>query len=177
MKYPADLLLVDNSSSLAYVEKVKEYCKKIGITNYKITHFDINQLQIKGEKIGRSREMIRQEVLKNGYDAWFSWESDQIIPPNALGKLVTLMHEGDFNMVIHNSWSKEHPGQPTFFLSIALVGKDPLQKYSFLIDNYADDPDMNVTWYRAEEWFKKQIRRDGGNYIEVSGVIRPVQHL
>jgi len=28
MEYPADLLLVDNSPGLTYVEQVKDYCKK-----------------------------------------------------------------------------------------------------------------------------------------------------
>lgn len=177
LKYPADLLLVDNSPGLNYLEKVKGYCQKYGITNYRIKHFEINQLQLGGEKIGRSREIIRQEVLAGSYDAWFSWESDQIIPPTALGKLVELMRGGKFSMVIHNSWDRERPGEPTFYFGIALINKDPLKKYSFLLDSYTSDPDMNYTWYRAEEWFKKQVRRDGGNYIEVCGLIKPIYHL
>src|SRR3989344_1033770 len=71
--YPADLLMVDNSPGLEYVAKVKEYCAKYGIINYKIEHLEIGQWQPSAEKIGRSREIIRQEFLSRDYEAWFSW--------------------------------------------------------------------------------------------------------
>lgn len=177
LEYQTDLLMVDNSPGLKYVEKVKGYCKKYGITNYQIRHLEINDQQLAAEKIGRSREIIREEILAKGYDAWFSWESDQIIPINTLDKLVDLMQKGNFSMVVHNSWDRENPSTPTFYFGIALIGRGPLEKYSFLIDKYTSDPDMNFTWYRAEEWFKKQIRRDGGNYIEVCGITGPIYHL
>src|SRR3990172_13367128 len=73
-KSPADLLLVDNSPGFDYVEKVKGYCKKYKIKNYKIKHLEINQNQPVPERIGRSREIVRQEILANDYGAWFSWE-------------------------------------------------------------------------------------------------------
>src|SRR3989344_7262670 len=82
-EFPADVLLVDNSPGLDYVEKVKGYCKKHRLKNYQIMHFEISQGEPKGEKIGRAREIIRQYILSRGFDAWFSWESDQIIPADA----------------------------------------------------------------------------------------------
>ena len=76
-KYEADLYLVDTSPDEEYVKKVKEYCKKYKIKDYKINHLDINQEQGMDEMVGRSREKIRQYVLSKGYDAWFSWEPTQ----------------------------------------------------------------------------------------------------
>ncbi|MBI2038636.1 MAG: methyltransferase domain-containing protein, partial [Candidatus Nealsonbacteria bacterium] len=58
LKYPVDLLMVDSSPTLDYVEKVKGYCAKYGIKNYKIKHLEIGQFQPWAEKVGRSREII-----------------------------------------------------------------------------------------------------------------------
>src|SRR3989344_5552328 len=91
---PADLLLVDNSPNLNYVEKVKEYCQKYGVENYKIKHFNFNQGISRGKieiRVQRAKEIIRREVLSQDYDAWFSWECDQIIPHNALEALIRIM--------------------------------------------------------------------------------------
>src|SRR3989344_4904860 len=91
LKYPADLLLVDNSPGLDYIEKLQSYIKKYEIKNCKIKHLEINAAQPTAEKIGRSREIIRQEFLNGSYGALFSWESDQIIPVNTLNTLVKIM--------------------------------------------------------------------------------------
>lgn len=173
-KYPADLLLVDNSPDLCYIEKIKSYLAKYSINNYKIKHLEINQEQPTGERIGRSREIIRQEFLKGDYDAWFSWESDQIIPIDALDKLCVLMQKGKFMIVIHISWNREYPSEPAAYFGCALIRRDALEKYSFLLES---DPDNPQTWHRTEEWFKRRVLKGGGNYIEVSGVIKPIEHL
>ena len=91
LEYQTDLLLVDNSPGTDYVEKVKGYCAKYGITNYRIEHLEINPELSVSEIIGRSTEIIRQEVLSHDYDAWFSWECDQLIPNNALRELIKMM--------------------------------------------------------------------------------------
>src|SRR3989344_4069835 len=80
LTYPADLFLVDNSPGLGYVEKVKGYCTKYKIMNYKIEHLEINQKLGPDIRIEVSQETIRHYVLTHNYDAWFSWECDQIIP-------------------------------------------------------------------------------------------------
>ena len=91
---PADLLIVDNSHGLTYVNRVRDYCKKYHIKKYNMIHLDLNQdpsalgIDIRIEK---SEEVIRQQVLSGGYDAWFSWECDQLIPKDALSKSIKLM--------------------------------------------------------------------------------------
>lgn len=109
LEYPADLLMVDNSPDLDYTEKVKGYCAKYGITNYKIEHLELPYEQKIFERVARCREIIRKEVLSKGYDAWFSWECDQIIPTNTLNELIRIMRLEGFMMVDHNNWTRKPP--------------------------------------------------------------------
>lgn len=173
LEYPTDFLIVDNSPGFDYREKIKNYCAKNGITNYQIKHLDINQNQPPAERIGRSREIIRQEILSHDYDAWFSWECDQIIPTDALDQLVNTMKEGDFMMVSHNSWVREIPTEPNASFGCALMRRDSLEKYGFLLEG----PDAPDCWASGETWFKKRILKGGDNYIEVYGMIDPILHL
>lgn len=192
---PADLLLVDNSPNLDYVEKVKGYCAKYGIhpvrsnpakrdaetlfrtsngvTNYRIEHLDIGDLQGRDEKIARSREIIRQYILAHDYDVWFSWESDQIIPPQTLIKLVRIMEAGKYTMIHPNSWGRVFPYEPDVSFGVCLIKRAPLEKHTFLLDT----PALRNSWYGGEEWFKKQVLADGGSYVEIYGIIKPIYHL
>lgn len=173
LQYPTKLLLVDNSGGLDYLKKLEGYCKKFGLTNYEIKHLEINQNQPPAERIGRSREIIRQEILKDGFDAWFSWECDQIIPTNSLDKLANIMNEGNFTMVSHNSWVREIPGEPGASFGCALIRRDSLKKYGFILEG----PDAPDCWAGGETWFKKRLLKGGDNYIEVYGIIDPIYHL
>ena len=173
LEYPTDFLMVDNSPGLDYVEKVKGYCAKYRINNYKIEHLEIGEQQGRDEKIARSREIIRQEILANDYDAWFSCESDQIIPPDTLGKLVKIMEAGNYTMIHPNAWARKVPAEPDASFGVCLIRMGPLEKYTFLLDT----PALRNSWYGGEAWFKKQVLESGGNYIEIYGLIKPIYHL
>ena len=80
LKYPADFLMVDNSPGLDYVQKVKSYCEKVAISNYKIKHIELPPTQEKHERVARSREIIRQHILARDYDAWCTWACDEVGP-------------------------------------------------------------------------------------------------
>lgn len=160
-KTPADLLLIDNSPGLRFVEKVKRYLKKYKIKNYKIRHLEIHQEQEANERIGLSREIIRQYLLAHNYDAWFSWECDQIIPNNSLDKLIALMESGRHLMVCHGSPAREIPQENIASFGITLIKKEALKK-RFLL---------------REDSLKKQILQADGDYIEVYGIIKPIYHL
>ena len=176
LKYPADLILVDNSLGMSYVEKIKDYLKKYGIRNYKVKHLELPPDKERFERIARCREIIRQAFLSKDYDAWFSWENDIIIPPDGLSKLVALMKAGNFMVVDHNCWMRGFPGAYCSDFGICLIAREALKKYSFLL-KFGSDPDMPGTFEPSEAWFKRRILRDGGNCIEVEGVINPVVHL
>jgi hypothetical protein len=173
LEYLADLLLVDTSPGLEYVEKVKGYCAKYNIKNYEIKHLEINEHQPAAEKTGRSWEIIRQEILAKDYDAWFSWGCDRIIPTSALGKLATIMEAGNYMMVGPNSWAREMPSEPSVNFGCALIKRECLEKYGFSLEY----PGMPDCWAGVEDWFKKQVLKGGGSYIEIFGVIEPIYHL
>lgn len=181
--HSADLFIVDNSPGLEYMEKMNEYCKKIGITDYRIEHMDIEQgdsvnksvdEQIH-ERVARCQEVIRQRALAGDYDAWFSWECDQIVPTNALNKLIEIMETGNYIMVNHNIWDKNVPGGLCFDWGLTLVNKKYLQKYGHLLE-FGKDPEPD-TWYNAQAWYRKRLKKDGAAFIDVCGVIDPVLHL
>ena len=54
--------------------------------------------------------------------------------------------------------------------------RDAMKKYSFIL-NFGSDPDMPDNWDEGDQWYKKRLLRDGGNYIDVLGVINPILHL
>lgn len=170
---PAKLLLVDNSPDLSYVDMLKDLCKKHAISDYEIIHIDVHQENGRDERIGRSREVIRQYVLDHGYDAWFSWESDQIIPPDTLKILSNIMEAGKYSMIHPNTWSRENPSEPEANFGACLISKKELKKYGFLLEY----PNMPNCWYGGETWFKKQVINGGGSYIEIYGTIKPILHL
>ncbi len=177
LEYPADLLLVDNSPGTEYVETVKGYCAKYGITNYKITHLELPEEQKIYERVARAREVIRAEILSGTYDAWFSWECDEIIPTHALDILIQMADSGNFMMVNHNCWVRDvFPPQYNTDFGVSLIKRECLEKYSFLLE-FGTDQDMPHGWEPGEAWFKKRVLRGGGNYIEIFGVIDPIYHL
>ncbi|KKS83712.1 MAG: hypothetical protein UV59_C0033G0010 [Candidatus Gottesmanbacteria bacterium GW2011_GWA1_43_11] len=175
-KFPADLLLVDNTPGMEYVEKVKGYLAKNGITNYKIEHLELHPWTEPDERISRSREIIRQHVLNHSYDAWFSWESDQIIPPNTLGILARIMAAGNYMLIHPSSWSREVPAVPDVSFGVCLINRAPLEKFGFLLE-FGLEPGMRKAWNNSDVWFKKQVLKAGGSYIEVYGLIKPIYHL
>lgn len=181
--YPCDLLMVDNSPGVDYVEKVKRYCQKFGLKNYQIENFQIAQGEEVNksvdeqihERVARSQEIIRQFVLSRDYDAWFSWECDQIIPLDALNKLIEIMKMGNFMMVNHNCWDKNVPDGLCFDWGVTLVNREYLKKYGFLLE-FGTEPEPD-SWYNAQAWYRKRLKRDGSLFIDLSGVISPILHL
>lgn len=175
-EYPADLLLVDNSVGPIYVKTLNSYCKKHGIKNYQVLHIDLPASQEKFERIARSREVIREYFLSKEYDAWFSWESDILIPPNALNTLSQIMNLENYLIVAHNNWTRQTPGEPNYDWGVALIKREALQKYGFILE-FGTDPDMPDTYEPSEAWFRTRILRNGGHFIEVQGNINPIIHL
>lgn len=175
-KYPADLFMVDNSPGTGYTEKVTGYCTKYGITNYKIVHLELSEKQEKHERIARSREIIRNELLSKDYDAWFVWECDQIIPRDTLDRLIKIMETGNYMMVNPNKWARDNPNNPNTDFGCCLIKREALEKYGFILES-GKDSDMPNSWENGEAWFKTRVIRGGDSYVDVYGVIEPIYHL
>lgn len=176
-KYPTDLLAVDNSIGPTYVETVKKYCQEFRVQNFKIVHIELPPEQRVFERVNRAREIIRKEVLEGGYDAWFSWECDQIIPVDALDKLVQIMELGKFSIVNHNGWGREEPENVNTDFGVSLIDRASLEKYSFILEKFGRPPDLPSSWEVGEVWFKTRVLRGGGSFVEVMGAIAPIYHL
>lgn len=181
--YPADVLMVDNTIGLEFVEKVKGYCKNHGLINYNIEHFEVVNAELDPDKtrsinVEVSQEMIRQAALKGGYDAWFSWECDQIIPSDTLNKLVELMKAGDYMMVVVNSWARTVPGELNAHMGVTLISERALKIGWFLPFKEGKISLDPADFYNVDEtMFKKRVLKNGGNYAEIYGVIEPIYHL
>jgi len=174
--YPFDLLMVDNSGNIKYVDRLHEYCKKHGVINYKLEHIDIDHDAILDEKLAQSREIIRREVLDKGYDAWFSLECDVIAPPDALSKLVGLI--ADYWMVNHVYPTRGNPNESNQQLGITLVKRHVLEKYGFSNGYGYVNPLQPDIWFGGDVWFIRQIDLTSeGKRITVSGMIKPIYHL
>jgi len=180
---PAHLLLVDNSPGLDHVEKVKGYLKRNGVKNYKIEHFEVINAELSPDKsrsvnVEISQEMIRQATLKGDYDAWFSWECDQIIPVDTLNKLVDLMKIGNYMMVVVNSWARTIPGELNANMGVTLISQAALKIGWFLPFEEGKISFDLADFYDVDEtMFKKRVLKAGGNYVEVYGAVEPIYHL
>lgn len=175
LEYPYDLFLVDNSNGTAYGEKVKGYCEKYGLKNYEVKHIEIEPQYGADERINKSREVIREKVLKEGYDAWCTLECDTIVPPEGLTQLVELI--GDFWMVNHVYPNRDNSNDVNVDFGFSLVKKIALIDHGFLLQFGYIDPLMPNCWHGGERWFMRRVVRSGGKYIDVYGVIQGIQHL
>lgn len=176
--YPADLLLVDNSPDEKYIQKLKKKLKKHQL-EAKIIRLNFPTDPGLDIRIQTSQETIRRFVLRKNYDAWFSWECDQIIPNDALFKLVNIMNEGNFMAVIHNSWARWDSSIINTNMGLSLVKNKILKKIRFLPDKngqISQDP-QDAYDIHDPSVVKKRILKAGGNYIEVFGAIDPIYHL
>jgi predicted SAM-dependent methyltransferase len=163
LRKPTDLFMVDSSSDRNFVRTVKLYCKKYGIKNYTIEHFDYHQENGEDERIGRSREIIRKQVLTGGYEVWFNWECEFSLPVDALDKMTTVMKAGNFMVVSHSPTLKRVSVDPHVKFGCDLVRCELLKKYGFLLEY----PDMPNSWYLLGLWLKKRVARDGGRCLEL----------
>ncbi len=176
LDYQSDLLLVDNSPGTKYVKKLREYCQKNKIKKFKIIHLELPSEINKEERLGEAREAIRQEVLKNNYDAWFSLECDIIVPPDTLRKLVNLFD--NYDMVGHTYPTRGNPSLTNAELGIALIKGEVLKKYNFSRAYGFVNPKLPHHWYGNDVWFLRRIDLNPqGKRLNVSGIIKPIYHL
>lgn len=80
LTYPNfDVLLVDNSKDNVYFKKIK----KLNLPVIKGPYFESAR-----DRIVASRNILREKILKENYDYFFSLEQDVLPPPDILEKLL-----------------------------------------------------------------------------------------
>jgi hypothetical protein len=175
LEYPAsELYLVDNSPTSAY----SKYLKSISPKSVKTTVCFLKDIPYTDpeERVSFAREAIRRKVLDEGFDYWFSWECDTIAPPDTLTKLLQFTNE--FRLIHHTSPSRTDPDNfdgNTF--GVSLIHKSLLAKFAFELEWGHIDPYMPNTYHGADSWFNRRVIRSGEKFIELSGIIKPIQHL
>lgn len=174
--YPFDLFMVDNSENPGYVDKLHEYCKKYGITNYKLTHIDIGPNVVLDERLAKAREVIRQEMLSKNYDAWCTLECDIIAPPDALTKLVGLME--DNWMVCHTYPARGNSNDTNAEFGISMVKRKLLEDFCFTTGYGYANPLQPNCWYSGDVWFIRRLDQIHENkHMTIGGIIKPIYHL
>lgn len=178
---PADLLLVDNSPNLKYIEKIKNYCIKYKIENYTIEHFEFSQGMTSGKieiRVQRAKDMIRRRVLAKDYEAWFSWECDVLLPVDALSKLMKIMKSGNFMKVSHNCWNRKLPGNPNFGMGCALIKRECLniKKIRYIYER-KEKTGLEIAGDWLEDLVQKKILQNGGSFVLVENIVHPIYHL
>lgn len=138
-----DLLLVDNSETDAYAEKLR----MLGINVLKVDRQKDVRL-----RIAESRNMLREYVLKNDYDYLFSLEQDVIPPKDVLSRL--LRHQ---KKIVSGIYFK------IYSLTYPVHKKDEIivrekKALTPLIFKFSDEPDkMRVCGYKdieCDKFFK-----------------------
>lgn len=173
--YSTDLLLVDNSENKQYVKKVQKYCDELKLKNYKITHIKTKPTMSVEERLAISRELIRQEVLLNDYEAWFSWECDIIIPPDTLSKLVEQIE--NLWVVAHAYPNRMYPDKINAEFGITLIKKIVLEKFIFT-DSYKDFDVKRKSFYSGDAWFNSwMIKNYDEYYAHIYDIVKPIYHL
>jgi hypothetical protein len=83
LTYPMDVLIVDNTPDGG------KYAKSVVAKHFKVIHIEKNPGEDIYHLICRSQNILRNYFLKNGYDYFFSLESDQFPPVNVLEYLLS----------------------------------------------------------------------------------------
>lgn len=84
IKYPnKDHIFIDNSKDISYYRKLKIRLEPMGISVYHIQRGNNSR-----EALARAQNFARNKMLEGNYDYLFSLESDIMIEPNTIEKLL-----------------------------------------------------------------------------------------
>jgi hypothetical protein len=170
------VLLVDNSpSEELYSETLSGYIAEVGLTNVTVVHIDIASLD-RDERLANAREEIREYVVDNNYDYWFSLESDvfvsggDIAPSGAVAEL--LKYTPEFDGVHHSVESRADSYDDfSWGFDLSLISKATLEEFTFLLEFGEVDPLMPLCWHGGESWFNRRMYRAGYKFLYLYGVI------
>ena len=164
------ILLVDNSIGTSYADDLRL------TTGYRTLHIDVDTGDPE-ERVGIAEEKIREIILNEGYDYWFAWDCDILLPSYALKELVKFCEE--FDVVLHAYPDRVGAGQYNVGgrFGCALIKRNVLAQYGFLLQYGEIDPLNPNCWHGTEPWFLRRVIRGGGKYVELYGLIRPIVHL
>lgn len=116
------LFMVDNSQNPDYWKRVDIYCKALNFVNYDLIHLNnmVDDNEHIEERLGNSREEIKQKLLKENWDYWFSWECDIICPSNILS--VFTNYSKDCDIVGHTYPLRKTKNDKSTYIELESIG-------------------------------------------------------
>lgn len=163
------LLMVDNSANHNWHLKVHEYCRELNFMNYELISLKnmIDGDDYEAERLAFSRETIREKLLKENYDYWWSWECDILCPPETLQYL--LKFKPEFDAVYHT-----YPPRGNIIengeqdgIGCVLYSKDIFKTFKFVENKMPLGADGRLLF---------EVMRRGWKIIEIHNIFR-LEHL
>jgi hypothetical protein len=167
------LLMVDNSPDPSYVDKIKGYCKEVGLTDYEIIHIN-PPIEEGEERIAYAREEIRKYLIKGDWDYWLSWECDVLVPPDALKQLMPFADK--FATISHNYPARENPNDIMEGFGFTLIKRRMVEMFGFIMELGLCDPLMPNCYHGGESWFFRRCIRAGFAHLTIDNLFR-TEHL
>ena len=167
------LLLVDNSPSRDFPERVKRYCQELGL-NFRLVHLERAGDKDVEERLALSREVIREEIIKGGYDVWFSWECDILLPPDALKILLPYLFV--FDIVNHMYPDRDDPNIEVGGIGCSLYKAEIIKKLSFLGGYGQCDPVVPNCYYSGDSYLVTRALRMKYKMVDFHNLME-VKHL
>lgn len=165
----ADVFLVDNSIRLDYIDSVK------AITSYETQKIEVYEAANAEERIALSRDIIRQKVIDENYDYWFSLESDIFVPSNTLDELLRFGNE--FHAIHHSYPSRHNSYDIQMGFGCSLIKREALVEFGFTLQYGKLDPLMSKCYHGGEAWFNHRIVRNGWKFCDLHGVVKGIKHI
>lgn len=155
------VFLVDNSPE-PYIERLKSVLPKA-----EIAHIDVpdDDPEI---RVGKARNVIREKILREGWDYWLCWESDTVAPPEIIDIMLSYKVP-----VVHHSFPSRHTDEIDTWFGISLIHRDILEKYPFEWGEI--DQEMPGVWHGIDSWFNRRVLRGGDKMIELYNMV-PTEH-
>jgi hypothetical protein len=163
-----EVLLVDSSPSSEYIERIRYKLPKE--QNITTVHIDV-QTQNLDERLAFSHEAIRQKVLDGGFDWYFSWEQNLVIPQHSLDKM---LEYSNFSVIHHNHPSVNDPDISGDSLGISLINRSVLQEFGFVLTPNAADSTIPSAYHGVNRWFNRRVFESGRPLVKLYDVLKPI---
>jgi len=169
LEYKFDVLLVDNSDTEDFVDRVATHCERIKL-DARIIPLGGMRGKTVYERIALSHKRIRKEVLKGGYDYWFSLECDNIVPADTLDILLAEIEDAE--VVRHFYPEKTRPHIEVDGIGCALFKRRILEDFKLGEYGMCDllEPKRvysSDNWLYLRLWREKVKIKDLHNFLDI----------
>ena len=172
LKGDFDILLVDNSDTINFTNRVREYCESISLEAFVIHLSDMNG-KVGHERIAVSRGIIQREFLKRGYAFLFSLECDILTPEGTIELLLSEIRGAE--AIRHSYPEKTREHVETGGMGCSLFTKKVLDTIEF--GEFGEcDPLDKQRYYSDDAWIFTRMWRENYKLIDLHNYLN-ILHL